>query len=249
MVTDWTIAVRLSILVVVAAAVGVPAQLQAVVALRGAGRPGLESVLMPTAFVAIVGVGGALVGSALGPRVGLSAPVLRASIGADGAALAAKHLAAGAFGGAAAALLLPLYYRLLPVLGPELFRVSEAVRIGMGLPACIAIGGVLEEIVFRWGALSLIAWVGLRLTGEITPTLQWISILGAALAFGAAHLPGAAGLGGDLKPSVVLVGLALNGWLGLVAGWLVWHWGLVAAIVAHSTAHIVWAGVEHLRAG
>ena len=123
---------------------------------------------------------------------------------------------------------------------------AEAVRLGMGLPARIAIGGVLEEVVFRWAALALIAWVGLRMTGGAGPAVQWTAILGAALLFGLAHLPGAESIGVRISSALLLAGLAMNGWLGIVAGWIVWHRGLVAAMAVHATVHIVWFAVERM---
>ena len=129
---------------------------------------------------------------------------------------------------------------------PDGFATAEAVRRGLGLSARIAIGGVFEEVVFRWAALALIAWAGLGLMGGVGPAVQWAAILGAALLFGLAHLPGADTIGVRVSFVLLLAGLAMNGWLGIVAGWIVWHRGLVAAIVVHATVHIVWFAVDRI---
>ena len=101
--------------------------------------------------------------------------------------------------------------------------------------------------MFRWAAVTLIAWAGLGLTGSVGSTVQWAAILGAALLFGLAHLPGAGTIGVRASSALLLAGLAMNGWLGIVAGWVVWHRGLVAAMAVHATVHIVWFAVERKR--
>ena len=243
---DWTLLWRLALLVVLAAVVAAPAQVRAVAAARGAPAPHWTSSVVLTAVVAVVGLLAAVVGTAAAAHIGLQTPVLRPAAGSQILPTLARHLGWGALGGVlVAAVILPFYYGVMrPLFEPGAFSRVETARRGMGLPGVIALGGVLEEVVFRWAVVALIAWVGLKVTGGVGPGVQWAAILGAALLFGLVHLPGAAGLGVRMGPTLIVAGLATNGLLGIVAGWLVWHRGLVAAIAVHATVHIVWYVVE-----
>jgi len=116
---------------------------------------------------------------------------------------------------------------------------TERIRLEMGLPARILIGGIHEEIVFRWGVMGFFAWLGLKIFGDTTPLGMWISIILAGLIFGLAHLPGTVTLG--IEPSRVLVisSLSLNLLAGTVYGWLFWQYGLMAAMIAHALYHVI----------
>jgi len=243
---DGSLLSRLAPLVVLAAAVAVPSQIRAVAATRGMPAPGWPAAIVPTAVLATVVLLVAWIGTLAAVRVGLRAPGLDPSGGAPALPLLARQLGWGGLAGLLVALAaLPFYYGVMrPLFAPEAFEMTETVRRAMGLPARIAMGGVLEEVVFRWAALAMIAWVGMKATGGVGPGVEWTSILGAALLFGLVHLPAAARLGVRMGPALVLAGLTMNGALGVVAGWLSWHRGLVAAMAAHATVHVAWVVVE-----
>ncbi|MGE5138977.1 MAG: type II CAAX prenyl endopeptidase Rce1 family protein, partial [Rudaea sp.] len=107
--------------------------------------------------------------------------------------------------------------------------------------------GIGEEILFRLFVLSLWAWLAdlvLR-RWQARNAALWIGNVVAALAFAAAHLPAAMGLGGvsdplQLPPLVLVELFLLNGIIGLVCGQRSWKNGLVAAIGIHFWADIVW---------
>lgn len=237
-----------AVVAAVAIALGVPPQLRVLGRLRfGGADPGVAFIVGATGLAAIIAVLAVLLGVALAPQVGLTAPVFDPSIAVTPGVILVRHVAAGLAGGLLASLILPVYYLLAPRwLGNELFHTAEQLRIDMGLVACVALGGVVEELVFRWGVMAFIAWM-LSGGGDASLTVQWVSIAGAAVVFGAAHLPGAIGLAGGLTPGMLGIGLLLNGWLGVVAGWLAWNRGLLAAMVVHGTVHVVWWLVERAR--
>lgn len=237
-------------MLVLSAAIGVPAQMRAVATARGFTIPEGARAMIPTIGLVTIALVAATVGTAAAARVGLATPVLRPA-GTDGALVVlARHIAAGVLGGLiVVAGILPLYYGIMQrFFEPAAFELVEGVRRGMGLPARIAMGGVIEEVFFRWGALAVIAWIGLKVSGHVDSAVRWSAILGAAVLFGLAHVPGARGLGVRMGPALVLVGLTINGLLGVVAGWMVWHRGLVAAMTVHATVHVVWSAVDSLGA-
>jgi len=246
---DLSLTLKIGALAVTAAAVGVPAQARSVARARRAPVPDPAARALAAVPVAVVGLAAAFLGGALVATTGIPSPLLEFQPGASLGLVASRPILAGIGGGLiVAVVVLPLYYIVLrPLLGPEAFRTSEMLRKGMGLPARVAIGGVWEEIVFRWGVLSLVAWTGARVAGSVSSVVEWVATLAAALAFGAAHLPWAAAFGVRPTARAVAVSFLLNGWLGVVAGWLVWHEGIVAAMVAHASVHVMWAGVERFR--
>jgi hypothetical protein len=108
-----------------------------------------------------------------------------------------------------------------------------------GLLASVG-AGIREELWLRLGAMTLLVWLGARLTrpGEPSPAVVWVANGIAAALFAAIHLPQASALFG-LGAPVLAVVFAGNGLPGLAFGWLYWRRGLLAAMAAHGAADIV----------
>lgn len=100
--------------------------------------------------------------------------------------------------------------------------------------------GIYEEIWFRLGAMTLVAWAITRLTANRLPAprVVWTANIVAALLFGAAHLPLARATA-TLTPSLIAVVLVANAVVGIACGWLYWRRGLAAAMIAHATFDLV----------
>jgi len=103
-------------------------------------------------------------------------------------------------------------------------------------------GGIVEEILIRLFLMTLIIWIIMKVTqatiASPKKTIIWIAIIGAALVFGAAHLPAVAALT-KVTPSLVTRTLVLNGIGGIIFGWLFWKRGLEAAMISHFSADII----------
>jgi hypothetical protein len=96
---------------------------------------------------------------------------------------------------------------------------------------------ILEEVVFRLFALSVITWCVHRvLRREVTAFA--IGLGGSALLFGLAHVP-AWIAATQATPLLVVAVLLLNGLPGVLLGWLYWRWGLLCAIACHFAADVV----------
>lgn len=198
--------------------------------------------------------GGVALGLVLAPRLGLRShlaeraaggpPVLRALRGEVGIAVA--------LGVAADAVVLALE---LGVFQPWMGEAGRALAEGSYTPtlllAGLLYGGITEELMVRWGVLSLLAWAGWKLLqrGQGPPRagVMWGAILLSALLFGAGHL-GAAAAFAPLTPAVVARTVVLNAVAGVAFGWLYWRRSLEAAMVAHMAAHLAlaltdWAGI------
>jgi membrane protease YdiL (CAAX protease family) len=102
-------------------------------------------------------------------------------------------------------------------------------------------GGITEELLLRWGFMSLLVWIGWWLfqrgQGSPGPALVWTAIIVAAILFGLGHLPALSQLV-VLTPLLVIRTVLLNALGGLLFGWLFWRRGLETAMVAHAFAHV-----------
>lgn len=111
-------------------------------------------------------------------------------------------------------------------------------------------GGLAEEVMMRWGLMSLLAWLLLAVQGRFSGAsaqssvaLMWTAIALAALVFAAGHLPA-------LAQSVTLTGplvirtVFLNVIAGVAYGWLFWRKGLECAMLAHAFTHFGLAGAR-----
>ncbi len=109
----------------------------------------------------------------------------------------------------------------------------------MGFLASIS-AGVTEEILFRLGLMTCLAWLLTVITrrGAAGPVIVLVANILAALAFAAAHLPQAKAFYG-LSTLMILVVMIGNGVPGLIFGWLFRRFGLITAIVAHFSADVV----------
>jgi hypothetical protein len=106
-------------------------------------------------------------------------------------------------------------------------------------------GGISEEIIARWGLMSLLLWLFASLPGVHSRAWAAGWAIGlSALAFGAAHLPVLA-VQIELDAAIVARTLLLNGMAGVVYGWLFWRYHLEAAMAAHAATHL---GLLSLRA-
>ncbi len=200
-------------------------------------------------FLPIVGIQGLVqialfvgVGLGLGNKVRLGAPVLQAWLAGDPGAL-------------------PLFRALLPlalsggVVVAAIILVLDKVVFAPWLPDALLprsspspwlgflgsfYGGIAEELLLRLGLMTLLVWVGTKITRRqhFNSAVVWIAIALTALLFGALHLPTTAQLV-PLTAIVVTRALLLNGIPGLLFGWLYWRKGLEAAMVAHFSCDIV----------
>lgn len=129
-----------------------------------------------------------------------------------------------------------------PFAGGELSSVATApVDLAGNLVVGLFYGGIVEELLLRWGLMSLLVWMGWRVAqrgqGLPRPALVWTAIVLAALLFGAGHLPALAAMVG-LTPLIVLRTILLNALGGVLFGWLFWRRSLETAMVAHAMTHV-----------
>lgn len=101
-------------------------------------------------------------------------------------------------------------------------------------------GGITEEILMRWGLMSLLVWIAWKVLkqGIALPSQRIYqgAIVLVALAFGLLHLPATAAIV-PLTPLVIIRAILLNGIAGIAFGWLFWQYSLEAAMLSHVSFH------------
>lgn len=133
-----------------------------------------------------------------------------------------------------------------PRLDRQTVQISESLRNELGLWTRVTSGGIVEEVLFRWGLLSLTAW-GLSLLIPSSSVVFWLSTLITGILFGLMHLPG--NLQEGCKPSALLIVTALLGnlWVSVLCSYLFWQFGILAAFLVHILFHVIWHPLDRRR--
>ncbi|MEC7764144.1 MAG: CPBP family intramembrane glutamic endopeptidase [Pseudomonadota bacterium] len=111
--------------------------------------------------------------------------------------------------------------------------------------AAITYGGIVEELMLRYGLLTLLFWAAWKLTGHIPGALTGTTLVVlVALLFGLGHLPAMAA-SAPLDAAIAIRTILLNAVLGVVYGWFYWRRGLEAGMMAHMASHPgLWIGLS-----
>ena len=210
--------------------------------IRDGHAPGLSlpalaalTLIQPTLLL----IAAAASGAALAPRVGLASHVAKVNVRNVVTAELPLALVYGvATGIVVVALDIALFH------SPSAVAPASARTIIDGLIGGALYGGVTEEIMMRWGLMSLVVWAGARLVARDAarpvPGVYLVAIGIVALLFAAGHLPAAMAIA-PLTTALVFRILLLNALAGLVFGWLFWRRSLECAMFAHASVHVVFA--------
>ena len=200
----------------------------------------LLSLIQPTVLLALA----VFVGVILSPKVNLFAPAFEALARSRSFIAALKpQIIPGVIAGLIAAVVIVLSWAFLrPFMPVEFVTRAEAFNRLVPLPTRLLYGGITEEILLRWGLLTLLVWAAWRIfqRGRRQPGAVCFmgAILISSIVFGVGHLPVAVAIGGQLTLPVVVYVITVNSVFGLMAGYLYWRKGLEAAITAHMLAHV-----------
>lgn len=194
---------------------------------------GLRAVLMvqPAVLLAI----GIAIGVALADRVGLVSLVTQAVRGSSAPVPGFRSFGRAGGAGVIVGLGVAVADRLLaPLTG---LAAGNDLPGLAGMAQALLYGGIGEELMMRYGLVTLLVWLGAKLLPSRPVALYWIAILLAAAVFAAGHLPAMA-LESSLTPPVIWRTLALNAVPGAVFGWFYWRRSLEHAMLAHMGAHL-----------
>ncbi len=197
--------------------------------------------LLQSAILVLVAVA---IGCLTAPRVGLVSLIYeKSAYGTEVLTRLKQHLGRAAILGLAFAVVAVLFdLMVMPFAGSEISNIDAGEsgllgQLGLGL----LYGGITEELLLRWGVMSLLVWLGWKLfqrsAGKPGPVLIWSCNIIAAILFGLGHLPALAAVV-PLTTVLVLRTVFLNALGGVVFGWLFWRHSLEVAMVAHAFTHI-----------
>lgn len=186
----------------------------------------------------------AAVGAFLAHQVNLHAPVLSAlSNGNPFLGPLRRQALPGVIGGLFGAAVIAGFTAVTP---ESLLHLSN--QFPMPAAARLLYGGITEELLLRWGLMTLVLWLLWRFIqrrkGTPSGTMVAVAVATSAVLFGVGHLPAASAMIGELTLGVSAYLIAANASFGLVAGWLFWRYGLESAIIAHVTVHAVLLAVS-----
>lgn len=124
-----------------------------------------------------------------------------------------------------------------PYLTDDFLRISDSFHPNPAVR--FLYGGITEEIIVRFGIMTLLIWLVFKLSGHLKPVVYWIGILISSLIFALLHLPFLFALLDDPSPAVIWYVIIANSFGGIVFGWLYWRRGLEMAMLAHILTHVV----------
>jgi hypothetical protein len=212
------------------------------------------NLIIPTIILTFLLLIAVLAGVNLASQVGLSSPFAEALASGDAQLLSAikpqliPGLVGGVFGGVGGSALYFLWRSSLPT---DFVANAEELFKNTPLMTRIFFGGITEEIILRWGLMTLLVWGSWRVLQKAqgSPHVVYVALaIGiSALVFGMAHLPTAFELSSKVTASLVAYIVVGNSFFGLIAGYLYWQEGLEAAMIAHVTFHIVATMIEHVK--
>jgi len=210
----------------------------------------LLSLIQPAVIMSVA----VLVGVLLASKVGLSSPVAEAAAsGGDPVSALRPQIIPGIVGGLAGGVSIVLIATALkPLLSPEvLARLGEFGNI-LPLPTRLLSGGIMEELLLRWGLMTLLVWVAWRLfqKGRGRPRTACFvgAILISSVLFAIGHLPLAFMLFPEPSFALIVFVIVGNSAFGLIGGYLYWKKGLESAMIAHALTHVVMFTASYLGA-
>lgn len=182
-------------------------------------------------------------GGILSRRTGLNAPVFEALLQGRLSfesftaillpALIGAIIALGAF-------CLVYYGLMVRTLDAASLSALNKFRSCLGLSGCILYGGIVEEVIARWGLMNLTAFFMLMMVAP-SDFIYWCAIFTSGLLFVVGQIPVYIAIGCTSSRrfyyTLVLASLCQS----LVYGYLFWHYGLLCAMMAHMLFHLAWS--------
>lgn len=189
-----------------------------------------------------------VLGSVFSQKTNLSAPVMTAFINKQSMLEQLKpQLLPALLGGILGGLFIVIFaLKMQPLLPPEFLLAAK--NLSIPWYARIFYGGIVEELLIRWGLMSFWVWLFFRVfqggKSDIKPIVYCAAIVVSAFVFGLGHLPTAYALSSVVNAPLLAYILIGNGVFGLVAGGLYWKYGLECAMLSHMLAHMTMVVLE-----
>jgi len=193
------------------------------------------TVLQPTIFLAVA----VLLGTLLFDKVNLTVPVISSLLKIERKPIQPifmQQLKYGVLLGLLAGIGIVMTEFVFKKLTPHEF---EALAGGTELTlwARFLYGGIAEELLLRFGFMTLVVWILFKISKKLNNPIYWIAIILSTLLFAVGHFPvvfAAIPAPSSLLLTYILIANSIG---GLIFGWLYWKKGLEAAMIAHAFTH------------
>jgi Type II CAAX prenyl endopeptidase Rce1-like len=198
--------------------------------------PRVAFIIQPLALV----LGGVALGCWATPKLSLDAPIIRGMLERTGVASSIRNaLVPAIIGGLAVSGVLMAYGMLTASTFSNAADPMTAKLASFEVPLVTKLlyGGIGEELLARWGLMSVFALIALKL-GLLRAQSLWVGNGIAALLFGLGHLPFLYML--TPSPPIWLVATVIVGNIipGLIFGTLFARKGIETAMIAHALGHL-----------
>lgn len=153
----------------------------------------------------------------------------------------------GVIGGVIAGFLITIVgFVFTPMLPAEFTELSNSIQ--PTIAGRFLYGGITEEILMRFGLMTLFVFLASKIARHQKPAVYWLGIIISAFLFALGHFPVA--FQAVSNPSALLLFYLVIGNMigGIVFGWLYWKKGLESAMIAHIFAHVVMVLAEPMIA-
>jgi len=205
-----------------------------------AGQIKLLTLINPTILLIVFVV----IGTILYQKVNLKVPIIEKLVGIRKESIdIISILKYGAIGGILSGIILSLVTLIFnPILPAKFLELGESLK--PTLAARFLYGGLTEEILMRFGLMTLIVWLCSKIFKEIKPFVFWTGIVIAAIIFAVGHFPIAYQAIDNPTTGLLTYILIGNSIGGIIFGWLYWKKGLESAFIAHIFTHIIMVFAE-----
>ncbi|WP_028979769.1 CPBP family intramembrane glutamic endopeptidase [Sporocytophaga myxococcoides] len=126
---------------------------------------------------------------------------------------------------------------------PKVLLESNA-NVKLSLITKLLYGGITEELLCRFGLMTLFVWLLFKISRRLNTAVYWIAIVLSAIVFALGHLPLVFQLTTDVSFPVYAYIILANSLGGLFFGYAYWKRGLECAFVAHAFAHLAMVGLS-----
>ena len=204
-------------------------------------------VLLNPSFLLLLAL---VIGYKTAPKVGLACPILLSIIRKDEIHKIISAVIEYIKKGAILGFILAIFITIFSILLNNHHRITNisdevsdlAITNSLSLPLITRLlyGGITEEIIMRWGVMSLFVFVFSKIFSfkKFRNFAFWLGIIFSAIMFGIGHLPITSKLTENIDFFIILYIIIGNSFFGIFAGYFFWKKGLECAIFIHVFFHI-----------
>ncbi len=195
----------------------------------------LLTLINPTIMLVVA----VIIGTILYQKINLKVPLIEKIVGIENDTFnISEILKYGILGGVLSGILLSLVGLVFnPILPKEFIELGESLQ--PTLAARFLYGGLTEEILMRFGLMTLIVWLCSKVFRGTKSFVFWTGISIAAIIFAFGHFPIAYQAVENPTTGLLTYILIGNSIGGIIFGWLYWKKGLESAFIAHIFTHVI----------